>query len=405
MIGRLLAPLASLRLTVTLMLAAIVLVFGGTLAQVYMGIQTVVDEIFRAMVVWVPVADGVRIPLPGGYIIGGALLVNLLAAHTLRFKISWKRSGILLIHGGLILILVGELVTGLFAVEANMSIDEGSSKNYSESTRLVELAFVDPSDPKLDRVVVVDDRALRRGGLVEDPLLPVSVEVLRFMPNSDVLGPVQAQRMGDHGAEKSIATAGVGVGLFVKELPGVTGVEDQVIDVPSAFLRIKHQGKDLGVFLVSLWINGPQDIVVNGRRYEMELRARRYYKPYTLHLIDFKHDKFTGTDIPRNFSSLVRLVDPSQNEDRQALIWMNNPLRYAGETFYQAAFKNNDKTTILQVVRNPGWLIPYISCVLVALGMTIHFSLALVKFLRSRALQKALVTTESTENTQAIREN
>ena len=38
---------------------------------------------------------------------------------------------------------------------------------------------------------------------------------------------------------------------------------------------------------------------------------------------------------------------------------MNNPLRHGGYTFYQSGFKNDDRTTILQVVRNPGWQLPY----------------------------------------------
>ena len=57
---------------------------------------------------------------------------------------------------------------------------------------------------------------------------------------------------------------------------------------------------------------------------------------------------------------------------------MNKPLRYNGETFYQAGFgEDNDqrerKITILQVVHNPSWLTPYFSCVLVALGIGIFW--------------------------------
>ena len=40
---------------------------------------------------------------------------------------------------------------------------------------------------------------------------------------------------------------------------------------------------------------------------------------------------------------------------------MNSPLRYGGETFYQSGYDENDpKVTILQVVRNPSWLTPYV---------------------------------------------
>ena len=37
-------------------------------------------------------------------------------------------------------------------------------------------------------------------------------------------------------------------------------------------------------------------------------------------------------------------------------------------------------TTGLQVVKNPGWLLPYFSCFFVALGMLIHFGIHLVGF-------------------------
>ena len=60
------------------------------------------------------------------------------------------------------------------------------------------------------------------------------------------------------------------------------------------------------------------------------------------------------------------------------------PMRYAGETFYQSGVLGGQKGTILQVVRNPGWLMPYISCVMVAAGMLLHFGQHLLVFLRRR---------------------
>jgi hypothetical protein len=63
---------------------------------------------------------------------------------------------------------------------------------------------------------------------------------------------------------------------------------------------------------------------------------------------------------------------------------MNNPLRYAGLTFYQAGFENDDKTTILQVVRNPSWTMPYIACTLMTLGLIIQFGIHLFAFIGRR---------------------
>ena len=66
------------------------------------------------------------------------------------------------------------------------------------------------------------------------------------------------------------------------------------------------------------------------------------------------------------------------------LIYMNQPLRYAGKAFYQASFGKNDTLSILQVVENPGWLLPYISCVLVTAGLLVHFGISLGRWLRKQ---------------------
>ena len=69
---------------------------------------------------------------------------------------------------------------------------------------------------------------------------------------------------------------------------------------------------------------------------------------------------------------------------RKRALGLNEPLRHAGETFYQTSWKEGEKGKVLQVVRNPGWLMPYVSCAVVALGMLIHFGLHLVGFLGRR---------------------
>ena len=44
------------------------------------------------------------------------------------------------------------------------------------------------------------------------------------------------------------------------------------------------------------------------------------------------------------------------------------------------------------VLRNPGWLLPYLSCVLVTLGLLLHFALNLR---RSQATRPAAVALEA----------
>jgi len=388
-IRRILKPVASLKLTVIIFALSLFLIFAGTLAQVHEGVWTVVDEYFRSAIVviefqlFVPESIakvGGAFVFPGGLTLGIVMFVNLIAAHAVRFKLKMNRVGIILTHLGVILLLVGEFVTGFAAEEGNMTIREGESANYVEDIRTAELAVVDPSDPDEDYVVVVPESLLAAGPKVTThELLPFSFQVAQWLPNSRIFAPDQAP-LGWGG----LADAGAASSLSAAPFPLATGVDGQNADVPSAYITFFQGEKNLGTYLLSVHIPQPQLVEVDGRAFWLTLRFKRTYRPYTLHLIDFKHDLFTGTQKARNFSSQVRLVDPGRNIDREILIYMNNPLRHAGETFYQASFLQNDEGTVLQVVKNPGWLIPYVSCTLVSVGMLWHFGLRLIPALRRR---------------------
>jgi hypothetical protein len=379
-----------LKLTVVIFALCIILIFAGTLAQVHSGIWTVVDQYFRSIIVrielqlFVPesvATVGGAIWFPGGLTLGVAMLINLVAAHTVRFKFKKKRMGIIITHLGVILLLVGEFVTGFAAQEGNMTIREGETVNFVEDIRASELAITDESSPDDNLVVVVPERYLDTGEIVQNGLLPFTFEITEWMPNSRFLGPNQPQ-----GARKGVADSGTASIYAANPIPPANGVDGgQTVDVPSAYITLFNGDERLGSYLFSVYIREPQAVTVDGRTYWVELRFKRTYKPYEVHLVDFKHDLFTGTQMARNYSSEVRLVDKGRNVDRDVLIYMNHPLRHAGETFYQASFLADDSGTVLQVVQNPGWLIPYVSCTMVTVGMLLHFGIRLVPTLRRRS--------------------
>src|SRR6185369_14079672 len=123
---RLLAPFASLRLTVALLAMAIFLIFAGTLAQTDKDIWEVISQYFRTPIAWIdfqiffpksvfpepPTIPG-SFPYPGGFLIGAAMFVNLLAAHGLRFKIQARGSQL---AAGLATIAAGVALTWLVVV-------------------------------------------------------------------------------------------------------------------------------------------------------------------------------------------------------------------------------------------------------------------------------------------------
>ncbi|MBU6399117.1 MAG: cytochrome c biogenesis protein ResB [Verrucomicrobia bacterium] len=380
MVERIISFFTSLRLTVVCLCLAVLLVFIGTLAQVDEGLYQAQNRFFRSLLIyWSPAGSSWKIPVfPGGYLIGGVLLLNLIAAHLRRFKFSRKKIGILVVHSGLILLLLGQFMTDLFSTESGMRLTEGESKNYSESSLHNELAVINTSHPDHDRVVAIPESLLARPGEIQTAALPFVLRVKRYFPNSQV--GLRAPMLA---TEPPPATVGAGTRLEVKPLPKVTDMDHR--DLPSAVVEVLAGPKSLGTWLVSDWLDDPQSFTYDRQTYQLALRPVRYYQPFSLQLLKFSHDVYKGTEIPKDFSSRLRLRRPDTGEDREVLIYMNNPLRYAGETFYQASFDPKDpRVTILQVVHNPSWLTPYVSCGLVGAGLLIQFLTHLIGFAKQQ---------------------
>jgi hypothetical protein len=374
----------SLKLTIALLALSIILVFWATLAQVRLGVWGVQEEFFRTFFVLgrLPGTD-IPVPIfPGGYFLGGLLLINLLAAHTQRFRFTWRKSGIFLTHAGLILLLIGELLAGLLQQDFQMRLDEGQTKDYSESFRSNELVIVDASNPEWDDVVAVPEKLLARQKELQHPRLPFRVVPMAYYPNANLTMKDPAKPAGTTAAP---ALASRDIGERVDVTPLAITYRDNERNLPSAFVELIGPEGSLGTWLVSTMMVQPQSFDYAGKTWRLQMRFTREHKPFALTLLDFSHDRYAGTEIPKNFSSRVRIQAEDGSEDREVLIYMNNPMRYQGLTFYQAGFDNNDRTTVFQVVRNPSWALPYVACTLMTLGLLIQFSIHLVGFVRRRS--------------------
>jgi len=388
---RLVKFFTSLRLTVVCLAAGVIVVFFGTLAQVDDGLYLAQARWFRSFIVmWGPVGAHWRIPVfPGGYLIGGVLLVNLIAAHVKRFQLSWKKLGINVLHAGIILLLLGQLATDLLSHETQIHFVEGQTVQYSENPRKSELAFLtDSAKPGEDKVVSIPQSLLKDGAVIQNENLPFTVAVKEMYQNSAVRarGP-----MVDKGPPP--ATQGIGAQAVVQAVPETRDTDSR--NFPSAVVELTGAKGSLGTWLVSTQTNfpaEPQDIAVGSKVWRMVLRDERSYLPYTLKLLRTTHDVYPGTDTPKNFQSRVLIENPPGGENhRPADIYMNNPLRYEGLTFYQyqmgpAESGSNGEFSALQVVRNPSWLTPYIGCLMVGGGMAYQFLFHLAGFITRRRI-------------------
>jgi len=371
---------SSVRLTVFLLAASILLVFFGTLDQVHWGIHKAQQAYFESLFVIWPYQEGVLfykgLPLLGGYTLGALLLVNLILGFFRFTKLTKAKTGIAMIHGGIVLLLISGFLISFMQKETQMTLDEGGSSNYSSSYRKVELVVIDKSAPDVDTVFSIPQAQFRAGETYR-AFDAIDVQLIDFMPNS-VIGRV-SQNPGRQPVNVTRGT-GVEMGLFVDRRPETHALNQS--NLPSALVTLSADGKSLGSWLVSALFRDfpPQTFEFGGKQYELALRMHRTYYPFTIELLDFTHDRYPGTNIPKNFSSDVRIIRPDPHEDRRALIYMNHPLRYAGLTFFQQGFDNDDTTSILQVVRNPAWQLPYWAVLLVGLGMLVQFSISLVRF-------------------------
>ena len=459
--------IASLKLTIFLLGVSLILVFVGTLAQTEMGIWDVVDHFFRCAFSRVKfsyfwpyeVSESVsrlHYFFPGGYTVGIALLANLLAAHSLKFRITkekkelvigllftigglffifwavrdgiikedipsayvnsykrvlyrlltglgstmtlligcWflfrKRAGIVVLHFGIILLLFSELITGVYATEGNMRIQEGDYSSYIDLSRSFELAITDPAtESSTEKSILIPDSMLKDSGRWQsDSNLPVDFKVNNWYENSDI----------DSSSAKNPDYKGLGESFKITEVAKVSGVDGNTMDIPGMEIEFRDKaGKPLGKYIFSLmmYMQGTkeyyQQITIDGKEYDLMLRNKRDYiysigskKPVRVKLVDFRHDTYIGTTVAKNFSSLVQLVDEENEIDRNVLISMNNPLRYTGRTFYQSSFAPDETGTVLQVVRNPGWMLPYLCCVIVGIGMLFQFLLTLSQFMKRK---------------------
>lgn len=377
----------SLQLTVVLLILSLLLVFVATLDQVNLGIWAVQEKYFRSFfVLWRIPGTDIPVPVfPGGYFIGGLLLINLTAAHIYRFALTWKKLGIQLAHAGLILLLVGELITGIMQQDSSMRLEEGQTKSYAESFREHELAIIDRSNPDYDEVVAIPEAVLADQQSLQHPKLPFQVNVKAFFANATL-------QMGDPAARPGLPVATQGIGTRVQVIPLALTYKPDENNLPAAFVEITGPSGSLGTWAVSPIVGMPQTFNFEGRTWELVLRLKRHYMPFSITLHQVTHEKYPGTEIPKNFASRVQLKDEAAGEDREVVIFMNNPLRHGGLTFYQYQMNAAGKMSAFQVVKNPGWLFPYIACILMGIGLTWQFGYSLLGFIRKRAGTPAATT-------------
>ena len=338
-----------------------VLLVGGTVAQKYMGLYQAQHQFFYSFIIWLG-----PIPVPGGFSVLALITANLFAKLVFDSPWKWSNSGIIIAHLGVLLLLLGGFLTAVNSKEGEMVIYEKASSDYFSDYHLRELVVTDSETSEV--IASFSGNQLKEGKIFTVPGLPVQIEIVKACRNCDVF------------PRKTLPSAP----LF-KELRGRLKDLDLECLPPEkeeeknrfgVIFRMSGTGTEKdGLHFTVDFISVSPNFLVRDKNINVTLRRKRTELPFKIELVDFEKKFYPGTDIPAKYKS--RIIVKDGISQWPSLVEMNDPLRYKGYTFYQSSFLDDGETeaTVFAVVKNAGRLFPYISSIVIALGLLTHIVL------------------------------
>lgn len=323
----------------------------GTIAQREIGLFQATQTYFSSWFFWYGF-----LPLPGGYFVTAAIFLSLCAKFFLKSEWHWRKSGILLTHLGVMILLVGGILTALTQKEGFLIIHEGEQAH------------------------LVNDYH-KRGLFISkngEPLLRFANDSLTNLPSFNLPGTDIEISIVNHCKNCTFVPA-------LENSPNTKGLAQQVALKPARTLMQEEAnlsgitfdvsgsgtGQD-GTYIATEAAPHPVELILKGDSYKLELRRAQRPLPFDLALDQFRKEFHPGTGTARHFQSDLRIIDGGAEWPAQ--IQMNEPLRYKGFTFFQSSFTQSPKgeATILAVVENQGRLFPYIATGIIALGLILQ---------------------------------
>lgn len=372
--------LSSFKLSVAILFGMFLLTYLGTKAQVDLGLFQSQKKYFESWLVIHQLWGPIHVPLPGGVLLMIALAVNLTVGGIVRLRWSWSRLGILITHLGIAFMLIAGAVKFGYSQEGSLILHEGDRGGEYMSYHEWEIAIEEAiGDGEVRQWLIPQDAfADRTGDSVTEVAaagLPFRLEVSRFARNAVVLpkGP-----MFD-------APAPVVDGFFVREEEPRKEADE---DMPAAYVRVLVDGREPvdGI----LWGRSLYPLTVEAvdREFGITLRRKRYPMPFDIELTRFTHEYHPGTMMARVFKSDV-LVHADGMPPEATLIEMNAPLRREGVIAFQSNWGPQDARpgdrlfSGFTIVENPSDQWPAWACLVIGVGMVLHFGRLLFRFIRA----------------------
>lgn len=344
-----------------------ILLTWGTVAQKAIGLYQAQERYFSSWILWLW-----AIPTPGGRATLTFITMNLLCKLIFASSFHPKKVGILITHLGALCLLGGGVLTAYFMTEGALVVKEGETSWYYQDFHEHELAFVGSKDG-VDEVLAFSDESLVTGAVLKHSSLPLQVEVLEMANNIEIIRRQSAATAGEKGMLKNFIFRSLAINP--EETKNMAG------------MRFRLKGLDDeqdGQYMIFEFMEVPQTFSVDGREVRIELRKRIHPLAFGIELLDVERQLHPGTQMPRSFKSEVHVVRPDGSKLKQT-ISMNRPLRTDGYTLFQTHYDINEKgeeTSVLAVVENVGRLFPYISSIIICIGILIHLVLHIPSLIR-----------------------
>ena len=348
-----------------------VLTVLGTLAQRNIGLYASQQKYFSSYIIWL----GDIIPAPGGRITMVIMLVNL-ASMLFKHNIwKLKKAGIIIVHLGAVLLFIGSGVTAILSSEGNMVIDEGAQSNYVDDYHNMELAIINTSKENLDEYTVFDQPLLKKGNKLSHESLDFMIEIMEYYNNCKVQRRTEPADIQYKGMMKNFDL--VELNLEKENTQNRSGI---IYKIENSNLT------NDGIYGLILGQSVTQTATINNQNFEFLFRKKRTYLPFSIELLDFKKVLHAGTGIAKSYSSEINLIE--NGIPRRVLIQMNEPLRHRGYTFFQSSFIEGPEgeATVLAAVKNYGRLFPYISSIVMSIGLFLHLLINLPKLLQKNII-------------------
>ena len=344
-----------------LMPLLILLLIAGTVTQRWIGLYEAHQTFFASFIIWLG-----PIPLPGGYIILGLLAANLTAKFLLKSEWSIKKSGIILAHMGTLILLIGGLITSIMAEERYLVLPEGGETPFIYHYTKRNLMIFD-DEREIMRMPYSQIKDWNTGDL------PFAINIKFICDNCEIL---KREETPDFDETKTYG--GMAQFMALKSKPSEKEPEANLTGFE---FTISGSDQD-GHYLAFDGMPKPIEIKANDKDYALIFGKDQSALPFSVKLIDFVKDEYEATSMARGYHSDIIIKDGETEWETR--IEMNKPLRYKGYTLFQSSYdqSQNGEISIFSVVKNSGWLFPYVGTIVLGIGLLVHI---IITYSRKRA--------------------